>query len=516
MAVRSAATRPKTAFATAPTPHSLAGFDGLRAIAALLIICHHTGFVSGTTFRTRWGYYFTRMDIGVPVFFAISAFLLTRPFAAALLDDQPLPDRYKFWVRRLARIYPAYIVATIVILIGHGIDVRGGSGLFFSLSLTHIYHPGRFISGITQSWSLATELSFYLLLPLWAMFMRRWLAGRGVNRRALVLLGSIAILFASSFVFRLGFHAVLPTRWFQITRYWLPSLIDCSRRAWRSPCSACGHNGVRSSPMRPRSAGTPSPVGRVPWWCSGSSRPSLVSSGGLSCHRSRVRCSARRSTPSPASSSSRPSRSRGRRPSRILDVLDLPPIAGFGVVSYGVYLWHQYVLREVGSVMGWPLFSGHFWGLLLPTVAISALVGWVSWRVVERPALASRPGGDERAVTALVVMPAYNEEASLAATSKELASGVPSVDVLVVDDGSTDTTAATARKGNAAVLRLPFNLGVGGAVRAGLRYAVEHHYERAVVVDADGQHPPAAIEALLAALDGGADLAIGSNTYWYQ
>ena len=114
-------------------------------------------------------------------------------------------------------------------------------------------------------------------------------------------------------------------------------------------------------------------------------------------------------------------------------------------------------------------------------------------------------------MTALVVMPAYNEEASLAATLKELASGVPSVDVLVVDDGSTDATAAIARKENAAVLRLPFNLGVGGAVRAGLRYAVEHHYERAVIVDADGQHPPAAIEALLAALDGGADLAIGTR-----
>ncbi len=81
-------------------------------------------------------------------------------------------------------------------------------------------------------------------------------------------------------------------------------------------------------------------------------------------------------------------------------------------------------------------------------------------------------------MTALVVMPAYNEEASLAATLKELASGVPSVDVLVVDDGSTDATAAIAHKGDAAVLRLPFNLCVGGAVRAGLRYAVEQPSRR--------------------------------------
>ena len=65
---------------------------------------------------------------------------------------------------------------------------------------------------------------------------------------------------------------------------------------------------------------------------------------------------------------------------------------------------------------------------------------------------------------ALVVMPAFNEEASLASTLKELASGVPYVDIVVVDDGSTDATAAIARRGNAAVLRLPFNLGVGGGL----------------------------------------------------
>jgi peptidoglycan/LPS O-acetylase OafA/YrhL len=392
MAVRPTATHPKPAFTTAPTPHSLAGFDGLRAIAALLIICHHTGFVSGTTFHTRWGYYFTRMDIGVPVFFAISAFLLTRPFAAALLDNQPLPDRHRFWVRRLARIFPAYIVATIIILIGHGINVRGASGLFFSLSLTHIYHPGRFISGITQSWSLATELSFYLLLPLWAMFMRRRLAGRGVNRGALVLLGSIAVLFVSSFIFRLGFHAVLPNRWFLITRYWLPSLIDlfapgmalavisvwAQRRSFVADATQIGQHALACWAA----------ALVVFWFVStqlGLEKGLVVSSFSREMFRQTLYAVVGLLLVAPVAL-------RGRRPSRILSVLDLPPIAGFGVVSYGVYLWHQYVLREVGSFMGWPLFSDHFWGLLLPTVAISALVGWVSWRVVERPALALTSG----------------------------------------------------------------------------------------------------------------------------
>ncbi len=82
--------------------------------------------------------------------------------------------------------------------------------------------------------------------------------------------------------------------------------------------------------------------------------------------------------------------------------------------------------------------------------------------------------------------------------------------MVVVDDGSTDATAEVARAGGAVVLSLPFNLGIGGALRTGFRYAVEQGYQRAVQLDADGQHDPAAISVLLAALDD-ADLVIGSR-----
>jgi glycosyltransferase involved in cell wall biosynthesis len=82
---------------------------------------------------------------------------------------------------------------------------------------------------------------------------------------------------------------------------------------------------------------------------------------------------------------------------------------------------------------------------------------------------------------------------------------------VVVDDGSRDGTAAVAEQAGARVLRLPFNLGVGAAVRTGLHYAAMSGAERAVVIDADGQHDPAGIAALLATLDEGADLVIGSR-----
>ncbi|TMK55402.1 MAG: glycosyltransferase family 2 protein [Actinobacteria bacterium] len=85
------------------------------------------------------------------------------------------------------------------------------------------------------------------------------------------------------------------------------------------------------------------------------------------------------------------------------------------------------------------------------------------------------------------------------------------LDTLVVDDGSHDATAAVAAKAGATVVSLPFNLGVGGAVRTGLRYAAEHGYDRAVVIDADGQHQASEIADLLGALDRDADVAVGSR-----
>lgn len=110
----------------------------------------------------------------------------------------------------------------------------------------------------------------------------------------------------------------------------------------------------------------------------------------------------------------------------------------------------------------------------------------------------------------LIVVPAWNEAGNVGVTVQEIAAALPGVDVLVVDDGSTDSTAEEAAAAGARVLRLPFNLGVGAAMRAGFRYALARGYKAVVQVDADGQHDPDEVAGLLSALEH-ADLVIGAR-----
>lgn len=110
----------------------------------------------------------------------------------------------------------------------------------------------------------------------------------------------------------------------------------------------------------------------------------------------------------------------------------------------------------------------------------------------------------------LIVLPAFNEEASIRATLFEIQAKVPEAHVLVVDDGSVDRTAEVAASFGARVASLPFNLGVGGAMRFGFRHAQRHGFQVVVQLDSDGQHDPGYVTRLVETLSGN-DLVIGAR-----
>ena len=110
----------------------------------------------------------------------------------------------------------------------------------------------------------------------------------------------------------------------------------------------------------------------------------------------------------------------------------------------------------------------------------------------------------------LVAIPAWNEERSIAEVIAKVRAHQPEASILVVDDGSTDRTAQVAERAGAVVVSLPFNVGVGGAMRTAFLYAERHGYGALVQVDADGQHDPADLDRVLAGL-ASADIVVGTR-----
>lgn len=111
----------------------------------------------------------------------------------------------------------------------------------------------------------------------------------------------------------------------------------------------------------------------------------------------------------------------------------------------------------------------------------------------------------------LVIIPAYNEEECIADTVAQVRSAAPWADVLVVNDCSSDRTGEILKELKTAHVDLPVNLGIGGAVQTGYRYAVENAYEAAVQLDGDGQHDPIYLKAMIDELEKGADMVTGSR-----
>jgi len=364
-------------------------------MAALMVLTTHVAFNTGEIASGVIGPLLGRMDFGVTLFFLLSGFLLYRPWARAAMTDTAGPALGTYAVRRAARILPAYwLMVVFTLLLLPEIQPVRWEAWPVHLGLLHIYLPGFTLEGLTQTWSLATEVSFYVLLPLVA-----WLTGRrhrgnpsASSRWQLsVLLVGVVIAWAFTIVRVTDISGLS-----DIAGYWLPGFLD-----WFALGMAAAVIQVRLRMAQP------------PTWML---QVRLVASDTTWCLLIAVALYIIAATPlagpltfaaaEPSSlvvkhllfgaiavflllpaflgvgdvdPTEQPADSRWAR------FMAHPVVVYLGTISYGIFLWHLVLLRMIQGALGIPIFSGGFW-LLWPLVVLSSIaVASVSWFAVERP-----------------------------------------------------------------------------------------------------------------------------------
>ncbi len=181
-------------------PHSrFPCFDGLRALAALSIVVTHVAFASGANSASILGVFFARMDGGVAVFFVLSGFLLYRPFIVAHVRDRPAPSAGPFLWRRFLRIYPAYwLVVTVVVFVFADKSITSAKVFFLDYSLLNVYFTKYAFGPLVQSWTLSAEVAFYVLVPIWAYLVSRRTAGTPQQRLRREIIGIAVLVLVST------------------------------------------------------------------------------------------------------------------------------------------------------------------------------------------------------------------------------------------------------------------------------------------------------------------------------
>ena len=357
-------------------------FDGLRAIAAIFVLLLHTAWVSGFTKRSSWGLYTSRLEIGVSVFFLISGFLLYRPFAASHVGDTPGVGTLGYAIRRAARIYPAYwLVLAFFTFVSPRANIYGLHGFVQHASLTftytHIKNP--FVVGLPPAWSLVVEVSFYVFLPFYAALIgflaRRWDA-TGVE------LGGVVALFAIGMVSVIAIANGLDWPWVAVLPQYIAAfslgmfLAVFSVRSWDERTTA-------------RLARIGRPTGL--WWTGAVlalaaipivlrhdplSPMNATQAAGLNvCEMIVGFCIVVPVVLAPLDDG------------LIRRVLRSRPAVYLGLVSYGIYLWHWFLLRIVAEWLNWPLYHGNWVVVLALTLPIVVFAASVSWFGLERPVL---------------------------------------------------------------------------------------------------------------------------------
>lgn len=369
--------------------HDLPLLEAYRGLAAVLVVLTHVGFSSGAALRGRWAGPLARLDFGVAVFFVLSGFLLFRPFLRAAVGSGPPVRLRRYAWHRVVRLLPAYAA----LLVGTALlvpDARGkGSREWVEAAgLLQIYTGRQLLPGLTQTWSLATEVSFYVALPLLALVLvgRAGRTGGAGRRSAARAAAGLLLLVAVSLCWRLGW-SLRDTTSTQLG--WLPGYLDwfaggmALALVLEHPALAGLRQRVRLSAA---SVGAWTAVGVAALWLvmTPLGGPYDLSRGApgnlLVKHLAYLVAAVALLVPA------------------VLAPAPDGPVSGWralalsrpaqwlGRVSYGLFLWHVAVLEGVRAATGHVVFSGGFWWLLAATLGGGLLMAWLSWTFVEQPA----------------------------------------------------------------------------------------------------------------------------------
>jgi peptidoglycan/LPS O-acetylase OafA/YrhL len=358
--------------------------DSVRAIAALSVLVFHASFWSNITLTGSWAAPFlSRLDVGVAIFFVLSGFLLYRPFVRSHLNGTPAPRAVAYGWRRALRILPAYWLALTVIAIvipkpdtfeaGHAVVYYGFGQIYGDLVF----------GGISQAWTLCVEVTFYALLPLWALAMRRL---PGTVRSELWGLAALAgVGIAWTLVAVLGASDPDHANTSRML-VWLPAYLDHFALGMAL--------AVLTVAEPPRALAA---IGRRPWaaWLVAGAAFVVVSVGiGLSPEN-------RLDAPmSAAQALGRhwlyalvavgvllPAVVGPQREGAVRGVLGGRWLLYLGVISYGIYLWHNNAMEKVAGEIGRDGTWGDFLVYLAVGFFVAVVAATLSWRLLEKPLL---------------------------------------------------------------------------------------------------------------------------------
>lgn len=357
----------------------IAALTGLRAVAALLVVGTHAAFVTGKLNHGYLGAMAARLEIGVAIFFALSGFLLFRPWVRAVVAGAEAPSSADYASRRLRRIMPAY-AATVLLAYGvYSVYSTGPNpgqswaGLLRHLTLTQIYTDNFLMThlhrGLSQTWSLAVEVAFYAVLPVLAYLLlvvlcdRRWRPAR--------LLAGLAGLAAIS----LGWQVVV------ISTDWLPN----SAGMWLPAHLASFAGGMALAVLAEMGVRCPARLA-VPAALCAFLVVSTPLAGAVTMGPVRVWEPLTKTVlyaliaalvVAPAALGDRGFVDR---------LLSSRPMVWLGEISYEIFLLHVLVMAIVtGAVLRWPLFTGSLTTLFVTTLAVTVPLAWLLRALTHRP-----------------------------------------------------------------------------------------------------------------------------------